>query len=400
MEIRCSWRIPDYLEKPKRYLKRLEECNLDAVSLWRRFRTLSIERYKKSYARLNVCFDEYAGESQVRAESIGEIERVLIDRKIARNYDGALAVNFEKHAAEWLGIAILRNRNGTTSYLLRDIGAAIERYKKHRFDKMIYVVMGEQNAHLQRLIKILSLMGRPYAQLARKMQYVTFGEVSGMSSHHGTVRFLDDILDVCNTSMREVMRRNPQKYAQILNTEEIAEQLFISAVMVQDMSGKRINSCPFDLARMTSFQGDTGPYLQYAYARLCSLVRKTSFTHQQLSTADLSLLSETHAITLLRILAQYPDTVAHTLKTLEPSTILKYLFRLARHLSSSYDVLSVTDGDNHGGEDMGDEKQKEEGRSGREKALARAALYAGARQVLGNGMRLLGLRPLERYVEI
>ena len=128
---------------------------------------------------------------------------------------------------------------------------------------------------------------------------------------------------------------------------------------------------------MTSFEGDTGPYLQYAHARLCSITRKAGLKDEDLKTADLSLLQEPHAVNLVRLLAMWPDVVSMTLKTLEPVTVLSYLFKMTHMLSSSYDVLKV----------IGSEP---------EVMKARMALYEAARQVLYNGMRLLGLSPVKR----
>lgn len=130
---------------------------------------------------------------------------------------------------------------------------------------------------------------------------------------------------------------------------------------------------------MTAFEGDTGPYLQYAHARLCSIHRKTApqLPADYPASADLSLLTEIHALDLIRVLSQYPDVVANTLKTQEPTTILTYLFKMSHVLSSSYDHLRI----------VGSEPKLME---------ARMALYDAARGVLGSGMRLLGLSPVER----
>lgn len=128
---------------------------------------------------------------------------------------------------------------------------------------------------------------------------------------------------------------------------------------------------------MTSFEGDTGPYLQYAHARLRSISRRANISAEDIASADLSLLTEAHAINLVRFLAQYPDVVANALKTLEPTTVLVYLFKMTHVLSSSYEHLQV----------VGSEKKV---------AAARLALYEAARQVLHNGMRLLGLSPVDR----
>ena len=367
------------LGQSKAYFKKMEDGDEEALALWRRFREISIEKYKVSYSRLNIFFDEYSGESGVKESSLERVETILREKGITENDQGAVIIDFKKHEAPKLDVAIIRNRNNTTTYLLRDVGGAIQRYEQFGFDKMIYVVMSEQDVHLQRLFKILQLMGGPYAEMASKMQHVTFGKVMGMSTRKGDVKFLDDILDECGASMHEVMQRNEVKYSQVEDPDRVADVLGISAVMVQDMKGKRINNYSFDIGRMTSFEGDTGPYLQYAHARLCSVARKAGFTQKQLVNADFSLLTERHAIDLVRVMAQFPDTIGHTLKTLEPATILTYLFRLTHQLSSSYDVLRVVGAV-----------------EGSETSQARAALYEAARQVLSNGMKLLGLSPVER----
>lgn len=128
---------------------------------------------------------------------------------------------------------------------------------------------------------------------------------------------------------------------------------------------------------MTSFEGDTGPYLQYAHARVTSIRRKSELTDEDLDSADLSLLTESHAVNIVRLLAQWPDTFQNTIRTQEPTTVLAYLFKMTHALSSSYDVLKVVGSD-------------------RELMKARMALYDAARTVLGNGMRLLGLSPVDR----
>lgn len=128
---------------------------------------------------------------------------------------------------------------------------------------------------------------------------------------------------------------------------------------------------------MTSFEGDTGPYLQYSHARLCSILLKANVPTSEIESANLDLLMEPHAINIVRFIAQFPDTVQNTLKTLEPTTILTYLFRLTHAINSSYDVLKV----------IGSEP---------ELMKARVALYDAGKSVINNGMRLLGLTPLER----
>lgn len=212
---------------------------------------------------------------------------------------------------------------------------------------------------------------------AKDLQHVNFGMVLGMSTRKGTVVFLDDILEEAKENMHEVMKKNPAKYAQIEDPEKIADLVGISAVMIQDMQSKRINNYEFKMDRMLSFEGDTGPYLQYAHSRLRSVQRKSDITEEELKSANFDLLVEDCAEKLVRTLAQYPDVIKRALTTHEPSTVVTYLFNLTHIVSQCYDILWVA----------GQEK---------ELAVARLALYASARQVLYNGMVLLGLTPVDR----
>ncbi|KAI9799963.1 MAG: hypothetical protein M1825_004334 [Sarcosagium campestre] len=370
-------------KEAQRLFKRMEDGDPEELSVWRRFRELSIERYKQTYARLNINYDVYSGESQIKTESMDAAMDTLWAKGLNEESRGAVIVDLEKYNKK-LGKCRVKKEDGTTLYLTRDIGAAVERYEKYHFDKMIYVVAMQQDLHLAQLFKILELMGR--RDISEKCQHINFGMVQGMSTRKGTVKFLDDILRDVGDKMHEVMRSNADKYAQVADPEKTADILGITSVMVQDMTGKRINNYEFSLSRMTSFEGDTGPYLQYAHARLCSITRKANIPDEELASADLSLLlldqdanapSPQHAALLLRSLAQWPDVFTNTAKTLEPVTVLSYLFRMTHMLSSSYDHLKV----------VGSEPKL---------AAARMALYQSARHVLRNGMKLLGLTPVER----
>ena len=382
-------------EKARQFFVRLEKGDPDARAIWSRFRDLSIERYEKTYARLNIHYDVYSGESQVEMWRMERAVEELDKSGLSENSKGAIIVDLTKSKdknVKKLGKALVKKTDGSSLYLTRDLGEAVKRHEVYEFDKMFYVVSSQQDAYMQQMLKILELMGRK--EVSDKCVFVNFGMVLGMSTRRGTVKFLDDILRDVGEKMHEVMRKNEKKYDQVKNPEQVADTLGISAVMVQDMAGKRlvllhkihltlidlvcsINNYEFSLERMTSFEGDTGPYLQYAHARLSSIARKAELTVEDLESANLALLTETHAINLVRVLATWPDVVQQTLKTLEPTTVLTYLFKMTHMLSSSYDHLQV----------VGSE---------RELMKARAALYEAARQVLNNGMKLLGLNPVSR----
>jgi arginyl-tRNA synthetase len=174
-----------------------------------------------------------------------KVSQLLKEKNISEESEGAVIVDLTQHSKK-LGKAIVQKKDGTTLYLTRDIGAAMERYEQYKFDKMIYVVASQQDLHLQQLFKILSLLGFDWAD---RVQHINFGMVLGMSTRKGTVVFLDDILAEAKDRMHEVMKKNEEKYRQVENPDAIADTVGRTGVMIQDMSGKRFvvypNQLPF-----------------------------------------------------------------------------------------------------------------------------------------------------------
>ena len=287
--------------------------------------------------------------------------------------------------------------DGTSIYLTRDIGGAIERYEKYKFDKMIYVVSSQQDLHLAQFFKVLELMGFPWA---KNLIHVNYGLVQGMSTRKGTVVFLNEIIKEAKNVMHEQMQKNEDKYAAVEDPNMTSLEIGITGVKIQDMAAKRwvlsfvscfqtlylkffnsINNYTFNWDRMKSFEGDTGPYLQYAHVRLASIGRKNPHLMPlpPASEIDTSTLAQhSHARDIAFLLGTYPDVVKVALKTHEPSGVVTFAFRLAHAISSAWDVVIVK-----GEEDL-------------EKARAKMYLYECAREVLAAAMRLLSIRPLER----
>ncbi|KAI8647713.1 hypothetical protein BD408DRAFT_439151 [Parasitella parasitica] len=355
-------------DQARSYFRKMEDGDENALALWRRFRDLSIFKYKQIYGRLNIHFDVYSGESQV-GEHMTRAMKLLDDCQLLEKSEGALIIDMEKYK---LGKTVVQKKDGTTLYLTRDIGAAMKRYEEFKFDKMIYVVASQQNLHLQQLFKTLEMLNLEFAD---KLEHVNFGMVLGMSTRKGTVVFLEDILEEAKNTMHEVMKKNEKKYAEIADPEQVADEIGISAVKIQDNSARRIKDYKFDMDRMCSFEGDTGPYIQYAHARLASIERKSGLevNHE----ADLSLLTEPEAIDVIRTVAQYPDLVKTLLNGYEPCNVVTYAFKLSHDISACFENLWVRGADPAVAE-------------------ARLLMYWAARTTLGNAMRMLGLRPLTR----
>ncbi|EMC94170.1 hypothetical protein BAUCODRAFT_124891 [Baudoinia panamericana UAMH 10762] len=384
---------PSIDEKARRFFKRMSDGDQEALKYWQKFRDLSIEAYTHMYARLNIAFDDYSGESTVKQEDMDRAAEVLEKRGISEDSKGAVIVDLSKHGAPKLGKTLVRKKDGTSLYLTRDIAANYERYEKYHFDKMIYIVASQQDVHMAQFFKILELMGPPYSDVIAKCENISFGMVKDphgqtMSTRKGTVVSLADSLDAAHEAMHEVMKKNADKYEQVQDPEATADTLAISAIMVQDYSGKMINNYNFDMDRMTSFEGDTGPYLQYSHARVCSMERKAAVPRHELENADYSLITAKEGIELVRALAQWPDVFLNTYKTREPVTVLTYLFKMTHLLSSCYDAKDTSNKNAKTMSVMYAESP--------EKKAALMALYDAARQVLANGMRLLGLKPVER----
>jgi arginyl-tRNA synthetase len=228
-------------EQARRYFKKMTDRDPAAVAQWKRFRDLSITRYQDTYARLNIKFDEYSGESQVPEEAMEKIGQEMQDKGICKEDKGAMIVDFQElvpgKEGKRLEKPLVKKRDGTALYLTRDISELLGRHEKYQFDHMIYVVASAQDLHLKQLFKIIELLG--HKDIAAKCQHINFGLVLGMSTRRGTVKFLDDILRDVADKMHDTMRKNESKYSQVADPEGTADTLGISSVMVQDMTGKR-----------------------------------------------------------------------------------------------------------------------------------------------------------------
>ena len=384
---------PSIDEKARRFFRRMVDGEPEAIANWQRFRDHSIEKYREMYARLNIFFDDYSGESTVLEEDMERAAKVMESKGLSEPSEGAILVDFGKHGKPKLGKTLVKKRDGTSLYLTRDIAANSERHEKYHFDKMIYVIACQQDTHVAQFFEILRLMGSPYSDIVSKCGHVSFGMVKDpkgqtMSTRKGTVISLADSLDDVHNFMHDVMKKNEDKYKQIQDPEATADILGISSIMVQDFSGKMANGYNFDIERMTSFEGDTGPYLQYAHARLCSMKRKSELADSELANANFSLITAKEGIELVRTLAQWPDVFTNTLKTQEPVTVLTYLFKMSKALSSCYDAKDTSNKNAKTMSVMYAESP--------EKKVALMGLYESARIVLANGMKLLGLTPVER----
>ncbi|KAL2426528.1 putative arginine-tRNA ligase, cytoplasmic [Exophiala dermatitidis] len=338
-------------EERDAFFKKMEEGDPDAVALWRRFREVCVAKYAEVYARLHVDFDEYSGESTVRHETTIEVEKALKECGVEEDGDDAWIINFKAHGHKGLGTPIARHHDGTTSYLLRDLAAVLERSQKHSFDKMIYVVSAKQDSHFQQVFKALQLMGQ--ADLAARLQHVSFGKSQGLSAQPGASGLLlGDILDQCQAAVLEFMQTNTEDFVHVPPDDrpKVADGLGLLALSTGELITKRSGNFVFDLPALVNWDGYTGLNLQYWLDRARSEVKEVDIDRARLMSADYSIFEEDAyipVINVLRLLIQWPGVVKASFRTLEPSVILAYLFRLVELLPDAWELFETPQKQDH-----------------------------------------------------
>lgn len=384
----------------KTYFQRMEQGDPEPLAQWRRFRDLSINFYQQIYSRLGMTFDHYAGESQTEP-IVGRVYTLLRAKGLLTEMDGGeWCVDLDAYG---LGKPIVRRTDGTTLYLTRDLATLLLRSDAYPgFDKAVYVVGSEQSLYMQQLFKVWQLLS---SNNIDHLHHVNFGRIQGMSTRKGTVVFLQDILDTAKEQMLINMQQSDTKYQELLTNgicvdndngdgvttkttikgqaaaEYVADQLGISAVLVQDMVAKRIKNYTFSWDRMTAARGYTGVYLQFTHARLCGIERNAGAAFAASaapSSINTDLLVDSDAaVDLALTISQYPDIVHQAWAAMEPSTLVQYLFRLSHSVSQATTSLRVKDVDPP-------------------LAEARMLLFWSAKITLANGLKMLGMKPLER----
>lgn len=361
--------------KAQKFFRRLEEGDVEALALWKHLRNISIDKYIKTYSKLGIQFDVYSGESEVKKQSIFNTLKQLKEIGLTQDNHGATEIDLTPYNKK-LGKIIVEKSDNTSLYITRDICACIDRHQKYDFDKMIYVVACQQDLYMNQFFEILKQMKLTWVD---KLEHISFGMVKGMSTRKGNVVFLDTIIAETTKQMLTVLQYKKQLTVPESEMREIAEKLGLSAILIQDMKSKRVNNYTFDWKRMLSFEGNTGPYLQYTHSRLCAIQSKCEdiISLDDCKKANLSILKKPEAINLTRLLSQYHYTLQKTMEDKEPSTLVTYLFTLSHQISTCYNSMWV----------LGQPKDI---------ATAHLALYLASKQVLANGLQILGIQPIQQ----
>ncbi|MSS69872.1 MAG: arginine--tRNA ligase [Candidatus Latescibacteria bacterium] len=360
---------PSLRDEARAWVKKLEEDDEEALALWRWFREESIREYVRIYDLLGVRFDEYSGESAYTKQVDGVVAR-LLDMGLAVPSEGALVVMLDAYD---MPPCILKRSDGASIYASRDICAALSRYEKYRFDRMLYVTDVRQSLHFRQFFKVLELMCVPWAP---HLEHVAYGLLSfkgeAMATRSGNIVLLKDVLGRAIDLTRKIIaEKNPD----LPDREAVAQEVGIGAVIFATLSGRRIKDSVFDWDEILNFNGETGPYVQYTHARYCSVLRKYGHAVPP-PDADLGLLASDEAVAVLKRLEQFPQKVRTAAETCEPSLIATFLLDLCAVANQFYNVHRVIS------EDAALTK-------------ARIALVYSIQVILEKGLKLLGMKAPE-----
>lgn len=318
---------PEYDEAGREWFAKLERGDEEAKRLWTWFREVSLERFKRVYKMLDVDFDSYTGEA-FSATMMDEPVRILREKNLLVKSQGAEIVDLEKYNLPPLMVI---KSNGTSTYITRDLATAMYRKKTYDFYKSIYVVGQEQEVYFQQLRACLKEMGFDWAD---DIVHISFGLMSingqKMSTRKGNVVDLEDVL---NQSVDLARKQIAEKNAGLANADEVAKQVGIGAVVFHDLKNYRRNPIDFNLEEVVKFEGETGPYVQYARARGESLLRKSGI--KGFDDVDLTKIGEAEW-DLVSFMGRYADVLQKALETYDPSAVAKFALELAKRFNKYY----------------------------------------------------------------
>ncbi|MGN1093959.1 MAG: arginine--tRNA ligase [Candidatus Neoclostridium sp.] len=319
---------PELEDEGRFWFKQIEDGNPEALEIFRKFKDITLKEVSKVYDRLGITFDSYAGESFYN-DKMQPIIDALKEKGLLSVSEGASVVDLEEYG---MPPCLILKKDGTSLYATRDLAAAVYRKNTYDFYKCLYVVAYQQNLHFKQVFKVLELMGYDWAG---DCVHVPFGMVSlegagSLSTRKGNVVFLSDVLDSAVAKSLEIIN---EKNPDLENKEQTARDVGVGAVVFGALSGGRIKDISFSLDKALSFDGETGPYLQYTHARCCSITEKAKGVAGK---TDYSVLCDGDAFAVVKLLDAFYPTVLNALDKYEPSIISRYLIDLAQAFNKFY----------------------------------------------------------------
>jgi len=361
---------PELEDEAREYFRLLETGDEETTSLWKYFREVSLVEFKRVYDMLNISFDSYNGES-FYSDKMDEVVDILKEKNLLVESEGAMVVDLE---AENMPPCMILKSNGTTIYATRDIAAALYRHRTYNFDKNIYVVGLPQALHFRQIFSVVEKMCGDWA---KDCVHVGFGLVKfpdkKLSTRDGDVVFLEDVLNESISKTLGIMKENSPE---LENPEQVAKCVGIGAILYAFLKNNREKDIIFSWDTMLDFEGESGPYVQYSYARAKSILRRSD---EGFEGADYTLLTSDEEYELIKHLSGFGDAVVAAAEKNEPFYVNRYVTTLAKLFNKFYNMSPILKND------VNPEIRK-----------ARLALVSAASTVIKSALGLLGIETVEK----
>lgn len=316
---------PELDDEARAWFKKIEDGDAEALSIFEWFKEITLKEVQRVYDMLGISFDSYAGESFYNDKMQSVLDK-LTDKRLLEESEGAKVVNLDQFN---MPPCLLVKADGATLYATRDLAAAFYRKETYDFYKCLYVVAYQQNLHFKQFFKVLDLMGMPWAN---DMVHVPFGMVSfegtALSTRKGNVVFLEDVLQKCIEKAYGIIN---EKNPDLENKEQTAKAVGIGAVVFSALHASRIKDVSFSYDRVLNFDGETGPYVQYTYARCNSVLSKAAMTDR----IGYDRITETEAA-LVRLLMGFKNVVKSAADNYEPSMVTRHIVDIAKAFNKFY----------------------------------------------------------------
>ncbi|MDO4711559.1 MAG: arginine--tRNA ligase [Peptostreptococcaceae bacterium] len=320
---------PALEDEARTWFKKLEDGDKEAFDLWQWMRDVSLKEFARVYDLLGIRFDSFNGES-FYSDKMPKVIEDMEKKGILLDSQGAKIVDLEAYD---MPPALIMKKDGSTLYITRDLAAAIYRKETYDFFRNVYVVGTPQELHFRQWKKVLELMGYEWAKDCIHVQFGTVSlEDGSLSTRHGRVIFLEDVLKKAIEKTKEIIRiKNPD----LENIDEVSKQVGIGAIVYQELSNSRIKDYRFSWDRTLSFEGETGPYIQYAHARCCSLLERSGIVLDDRIDFD-RIANNKDAMEIVRILTSFDDVLMRSYQKNEPHHIAGFAFELAQAFNKFY----------------------------------------------------------------
>ena len=356
------------LEQCRENFKLLESGDEYCTKLWKEFRDLSIDEFKKIYDLLGSKFDSWNGEA-FYADKTSEVIDILEKTGKLIESEGAKIIDLTDAGIDTP--CMICKSNGASIYATRDLAAILYRARTYDFDKCLYVTSYEQNLHFKQIFEVAKLLGLD-EKYTKGLEHIAYGMIQlptgKMSTRKGNfVKVVDLLNDAISEAKSIIEEKNPN----LENKDEIAKKVGIGAVIFNDLYNSRIKDEIFDLNTMLNFNGETGPYLQYMFVRTNSILNKAG-NLPPISNIDVSLLEDNASINLIKAIYEFGNIVIQAAEKNEPYIISRYLIKIAQLFSTFYNENRI----------IGEDKKVQD---------ARIYLVYCTNLVLKSGASLLGM---------